>query len=58
MNIRRAEEKDIPRIHELLLQVDMVHQKGRPDLFKIGRKYSDEELIGIIHVDTRPIFVA
>lgn len=58
MNIRRAEEKDIPRIHELLLQVDMVHQKGRPDLFKIGRKYSDEELIGILHNDTRPIFVA
>ena len=25
MNVRMAEEKDIPRIHELLSQVAMVH---------------------------------
>ena len=31
--IRRAEEKDIPQILELLVQVCMVHHNGRPDLF-------------------------
>ena len=38
MKIRRAEEKDIPRIGELLSQVLEVHHKGRPDLFKGGVK--------------------
>ena len=59
MEIRRAKNKDIPRIHELLTQVNNVHAEGRPDLFKSGnRKYTDEELKTII-ADTkqRPIFV-
>ena len=59
MEIRRAEEADMPRIEELLRQVNLVHHKGRPDLFKYGaRKYTDEELRGLIHDDSRPIFVA
>ena len=34
----------MPRIHALLAQVEDVHHRGRPDLFKSGaRKYSDEE---------------
>ena len=33
-SVRFAQEKDIPRILELLVQVDMVHHKGRPDIFK------------------------
>ena len=45
MMIRRAIEKDIPKIGELLSQVDLVHHNGRPDIFKIGKKYSEEELI-------------
>ena len=45
MKIRRAEKKDIPRIHLLLTQVNNVHANGRPDLFKSGnRKYTDEQL--------------
>ena len=32
--VRRAEERDIPQLMELLLQVDMVHHNGRPDIFK------------------------
>lgn len=32
--VRRARTEDIPSILELLLQVDMVHHNGRPDLFK------------------------
>lgn len=59
MKIRRAEEKDIDGINRLLLQVCMVHHKGRPDLFKGNtRKYTDKELLEIIHDDKRPIFVA
>lgn len=32
MNIRRAEEKDIPRIIELLKQVLQIHADIRPDI--------------------------
>lgn len=49
MNVRRAEERDIPRIGELLLQVAELHAKGRPDLFRVGqRKYTDEDLKAIL----------
>lgn len=59
MNIRRAEVKDIKDIDRLLYQVLMVHHNGRPDLFKSNaKKYTDEELTGIINDDTTPIFVA
>ena len=59
MNIRRAVEKDIDRINELLLQVCLVHHVGRPDIFKYGaKKYNDEELLEIIGDDERPILVA
>lgn len=55
--IRKAEIKDIPRINQLLAQVDLVHHNGRPDIFKIGNKYSDEELIEIINDEKKPILV-
>lgn len=59
MEIRRAKEQDMDKINDLLLQVCLVHHKGRPDLFKYGaKKYSDEELKAIIYDDSRPIFVA
>ncbi len=58
MNFRRANEKDIPQMHELLRQVNAVHQKGRPDLFKLANKYTDEQLKDILSDSTRPIFAA
>jgi len=59
MNIRRAQTKDMDRINELLLQVCLVHHRGRPDLFKYGaKKYTDEQLRQIIEDDRTPIFVA
>ena len=59
MSIRRAEEKDMNGINNLLCQVLMVHHNGRPDLFKPNaKKYTDEELKAIIKDDARPIFVA
>lgn len=57
-SVRRAENKDITRILELLVQVDMVHHEGRPDLFKgPATKYNEEELKEIIKDDNAPIFV-
>ena len=53
-----AEEKDIERMHELLTQVNLVHHKGRPDLFKCGRNYTDEKLREILRDKKRPIFAA
>ena len=46
--IRRALEKDAPKICDLLAQVNEVHYKGRPDIFKLGLKYSVEEVKDIL----------
>lgn len=57
-SVRRAEEKDIARLLELLIQVDMVHHEGRPDLFKgPATKYNEEELRAILKDDRTPVFV-
>lgn len=56
--IRRAINEDIPGIMKLLVQVDMVHHNGRPDIFKgPSTKYDEEQLKEIIKDDTKPIFV-
>ncbi|MGI6094655.1 MAG: GNAT family N-acetyltransferase [Lachnospiraceae bacterium] len=58
MKIRRAEERDLNGLQSLLRQVLMVHHNGRPDLFKADcEKYTEEELVALIHDDARPIFV-
>ncbi|MCR5004575.1 MAG: GNAT family N-acetyltransferase [Clostridiales bacterium] len=55
--IRRAQEKDIPAIMDLLSQVLMVHHHGRPDLFKPNAtKYTVDELKEILQDEARPIF--
>ena len=57
-NIRRANQEDIDGILKLLVQVNMVHHEGRPDLFKgPTTKYNAEELKEILPDDTRPVFV-
>jgi ribosomal protein S18 acetylase RimI-like enzyme len=56
--IRRAIEKDIPKIIDLLKQVCLVHHNGRPDIFKVGTKYSAEELKVILKDESRPILVS
>ena len=59
MNIRRAEEKDIPRLIELLQQVLEIHADIRPDIFISGTtKYTNEELLHMIQEDNNPIYVA
>ena len=58
MGIRRAEERDADDCLRLLVQVDMVHHNGRPDLFKgPATKYTKEELTEIFRDDSRPVFV-
>ena len=59
MNIRRARSSDIPRLLELLRQVNNVHADGRPDLFKHDKtKYSASELETLVTDDDKPIFVS
>ena len=55
--IRLAKEKDIEKILDLLSQVDLVHHNGRPDIFKIGTKYSKSELKDLLSDESRPILV-
>ena len=58
ITVRRAEARDIPAIMDLLVQVNMVHHNGRPDLFKgPTTKYTEDELANIISDDATPVFV-
>jgi ribosomal protein S18 acetylase RimI-like enzyme len=57
-HIRRAIKNDIPGILNLLVQVDMVHHNGRPDIFRgPATKYNAEELKEILKNDSTPVFV-
>ena len=56
--IRMAKEKDIPKMGDLLKQVCLVHHNGRPDIFKIGRKYDDTELKALLADERCPILVS
>lgn len=56
--VRRAVPEDIPAVMGLLVQVNMVHHRGRPDLFKgPATKYTEEELRTLLEDDRRPVFV-
>jgi len=55
--VRRAVESDIPAILRLLVQVDMVHHNGRPDLFKgPATKYTADQLRAILADEKTPVF--
>ena len=59
MTIRRANEKDIPKIIDLLGQVLEIHAEIRPDIFIPGTtKYTDAELSEMLKDDLKPIYVA
>ena len=59
MTIRRAEEKDIDRLIELLHQVLELHAEIRPDVFRSGTtKYTKEELRPMLSDEQKPIYVA
>ena len=59
MNIRKAEEKDIPRLLALLGQVLQIHAEIRPDIFIPGTtKYTVCELTELLKHEDKPIYVA
>lgn len=59
MTIRKAKDSDLEGIKDLLLQVLTVHHNGRPDIFKPNsRKYTDSEIIDIIHDEKTPVLIA
>ena len=59
MTIRKAEEKDILRIIELLGQVLQIHADIRPDIFIPGTtKYTVSELTELLEKEEKPIYVA
>ncbi|WP_101877394.1 GNAT family N-acetyltransferase [Lachnoclostridium edouardi] len=59
MDIRKAEEKDIPRILKLLGQVLQIHADIKPDIFIPGTtKYTICELTELLRSEEKPIYVA
>ena len=57
--IRKAEERDIPRIIELLGQVLQIHADIRPDIFiPVTTKYTVDELKEFLKNKENPIYVA
>ena len=59
MNIRRAENGDIPGMIALLHQVGDVHHRIRPDLFREGAlKYDEAALETLLRDESMPVFVA
>ena len=56
--IRQASVADIPQLINLLHQVDMVHHRLRPELFKpYTTKYSEQELETLLGDESKPVFV-
>ena len=59
MTIRKAQEKDISRIIELLGQVLQIHAEIRPDIFiPDTTKYAEQELAALLKDEKKPIYVA
>ncbi len=59
MEIRFAQNQDIPRILALLRQVGNVHHLGRPDIFRSdAQKYGASQVIDMLDKPGTPIFVA
>ena len=58
ISIRRADGRDIPALLNLLVQVNMVHHNGRPDLFNgPTTKYDAAELQAVLSDGSTPVFV-
>ena len=58
ITVRPATKNDIPALMALLIQVNMVHHNGRPDLFKgPTTKYTEAELATILADPATPVFV-
>lgn len=59
MHIRKARKEDLESIEELLVQVNNLHVKLRPDIFIANKvKYDEKTFIELISNDSTPVFVA
>lgn len=59
MEIRMAENRDIPGLMALLRQVGEVHHQGRPDIFRAGaQKYDAAKLEAMLACPATPVFAA
>ena len=59
MNIRRAQEKDVDELYNLLAEVQALHADGRPDIFKAGtNKYDRVAIRAILANENTPVYVA
>jgi len=59
IHVRPAAPSDLPALMALLVQVNMVHHVGRPDLFRgPTTKYTEAELAAILTDPATPVFVA
>lgn len=59
MNIRHIKKEDADGVLKLLVQVNNVHNKNRPDLFmKDKTKYTKDELLALMKDSNASIFVA
>jgi len=57
LELRRATKQDISGVMELLRQVNLVHHRGRPDLFNPTAKYTPQALSEIFADDATPVFL-
>ncbi|MCR5793925.1 MAG: GNAT family N-acetyltransferase [Solobacterium sp.] len=59
VRIRKAQDKDLNGVADLLMQVLAIHAEIRPDIFIAGtKKYSDEEILELFRDETKPVFIA
>ena len=57
MEIRMAQQRDIPELLRLLRQVGEVHHRIRPDIFPAGTLKYDEYALSVL-LEERPVFAA
>lgn len=48
MKIRLARPKDVQAIGRLLQEISKVHHEGRPDLFNVAQKYTNDEILNLL----------
>lgn len=59
IKIRKAEEKDAPKIADMLLSIGELHHNGRPDIYRDSlQKYNEKDIIEILKDSEAPIYVA
>lgn len=59
IKVRKAEEKDAPKIAEMLISIGALHHNGRPDIYKANlQKYNEKDVLRILEDENAPIFVA